>query len=73
MSDSDSCATLNQISSPKISQNPESLLWPIALSSSVSMLMSPITTIFSYVVVAMSTHLLNSEKKSAKFSDPGGR
>ena len=31
--------------------------------------MSPITTIFSYVLVVMSTHLFHPEKKFAKFTD----
>ena len=56
-----------RFSRSNISQNSESLVLPFAFSSSVSIFISPKSTMFSYVLVALPRHMFNSEKQVSKF------
>ena len=59
--------SLIKFSRQNTSQISNNLLIPSALSFSVSIFISPMSTIFSYFRVALSKHLYNSEKKVDKF------
>ena len=61
------CGIFNQIFETKHVKTSDNLLIPRALSFSVFIFMSPMSTIFSYFRMAFSKHLYSSEKKVDKF------